>query len=169
LREFLRDWRRTTAKEQGVPAYVVLHDTSLDEICQNHPSSIDDLLEITGIGERKADLYGQKILAALQRYRQGARATAQPEKKTAPALETLQLLNEGKTFEEIAKVRGRQLGTVISAVTALVSKKSTSCGHSKTFSRLRLATTKFDSCCHICVAARGQTKPKYRPKPFKNR
>lgn len=120
LREFLREWRRTTAKERGVPAYVVLHDTSLDEICRSNPQSIDDLLEITGIGERKADVYGQKILAALQRYRQGSRAAVQPEKKTAPALETLQLLREGKTFDEIAQIRARQLGTVISAVTALV-------------------------------------------------
>ena len=120
LREYLREWRRVTAKEQGVPAFVVLHDTSLDEICRNQPSSIAQLMTVTGIGERKADLYGQRILAALVRYRDGDRASARPEKKTAPALETLQLLREGKSLEEIAKIRERQLGTVVSAVTALV-------------------------------------------------
>ncbi|MGA2099913.1 MAG: RecQ family ATP-dependent DNA helicase [Candidatus Sulfotelmatobacter sp.] len=120
LREYLREWRRVTAKEQGVPAFVVLHDTSLDEICRIQPSSIAQLMTVTGIGERKADLYGQRILAALVRYRDGDRASARPEKKTAPALETLQLLREGKSLEEIAKIRERQLGTVVSAVTALV-------------------------------------------------
>ncbi len=120
LREYLREWRRVTAKEQGVPAFVVLHDTSLDEICRIQPSSIAQLMTVTGIGERKADLYGQRILAALVRYRNGDRASARPEKKTAPALETLQLLREGKSLEEIAKIRERQLGTVVSAVTALV-------------------------------------------------
>jgi ATP-dependent DNA helicase RecQ len=120
LREYLREWRRVTAKEQGVPAFVVLHDTSLDEICRIQPSSIDQLLTITGIGERKADTYGQRILDALAHYREGARASAKSEKKTAPALETLQLLQQGKTLEEIAKIRERQLGTVVSAVTALV-------------------------------------------------
>lgn len=122
LREYLREWRRVTAKEQGVPAFVVLHDTTLDEICRLRPSSIPALMQVTGIGERKAELYGEEILAALRRYQEGARASAAPQKKTAPALETLNLLAEGKALEEIAQIRGRQLSTVVSAVADLVEK-----------------------------------------------
>jgi len=122
LREYLREWRRVTAKEQGMPAYVVLHDSSLDEICRLQPMSTAELLAITGIGERKAESYGPAILSALRRYRDGARAAALPEKKTAPALETLQLLAEGKSFEDIARIRGRQIGTVVNAVASLVEK-----------------------------------------------
>jgi ATP-dependent DNA helicase RecQ len=122
LREYLREWRRITAKEQGTPAYVVLHDTSLDEICRLKPASIAGLRQITGIGERKADLYGQEILSALRQYSEGARAAPLPEKKTAPALETLRLLEEGKTFEDIARIRGRQISTVVNAVAGLVEK-----------------------------------------------
>lgn len=120
LREYLAEWRRMTAKQQGVPAFVVLHDTSLDEIVRNRPTSVASLLLVTGIGERKAEMYGPGILAALERYREGARAQAVAAKKTAPALETLQLLTAGKSLEEIAKLRDRQLGTIVSAVTALV-------------------------------------------------
>jgi ATP-dependent DNA helicase RecQ len=122
LREYLREWRRITAKEQGMPAYVVLHDSSLDEICRLQPRSIADLLKITGIGERKADLYGQAILNALRQYREGARAAAPPEKNTAPALETLQLLAQGKSFAEIAQIRGRQISTVVNGVASLVER-----------------------------------------------
>ena len=122
LSEYLREWRRSTAKEKGVPAYVVLHDTTLDEICRRQPSSIAQLMTITGIGERKAETYGQEILAALRRYRDGARASALAEKKTAPGLETLRLIAEGKTLEEIAQIRGRQLSTVMSAVATMVEK-----------------------------------------------
>ena len=120
LREYLRQWRRNTAKEQGMPAYVVLHDTTLEEVCRIRPSSVPELLDITGIGERKAELYGQEILAALRRYEEGARAAAAPQKMTAPGLETLALLNEGKTFEEIAQLRGRQFATIVNTVAALV-------------------------------------------------
>jgi ATP-dependent DNA helicase RecQ len=120
LREFLREWRRAAAKEQGTPAFVVLHDTSLDEICRIKPSSIAQLRTVTGIGERKAEMFGHQILEALRRYREGARAAAIPEKKTAPALETLQLLRDGKSLAEIAQIRGRQLGTIVSSVTTLV-------------------------------------------------
>src|SRR5437879_757598 len=122
LREYLREWRRVTAKEQSMPAYVVLHDASLDEICRRRPSSIAELLSVTGIGERKAETYGQQILAALQRYREGSRAISLPGKKTAPAEETLRLLTEGKSFEEIASIRGRQMSTVVNAVANLIEK-----------------------------------------------
>ena len=122
LADYLRQWRRTTAKEQGVSAFIVLYDSSLDEICRLQPTSIAGLLKITGIGERKADLYGQEILSALRQYREGARAATQPEKQTAPALETLQLLAAGKSFEDIARIRGRQIGTVVNAVASLVAK-----------------------------------------------
>jgi ATP-dependent DNA helicase RecQ len=122
LSEYLREWRRATAKEQGVPAFVVLHDTTLEEICRRRPSSIADLRGITGIGERKAEVYGKGILAALERYGSGARASAAPERKTAPALETLRLLAEGRGFEDIAKIRGRQLSTVVNAVANLVER-----------------------------------------------
>ena len=121
LRNYLREWRRTTAQEQGTAAFIVLHDTTLDEICRVKPTSISQLKTITGIGERKAELYGQKILAALERYRQGARASS-PQRKTAPALETLRLLAEGKTLDEIAQIRGRQLATVVSSVADLVEQ-----------------------------------------------
>lgn len=120
LREYLREWRRDIAREQGVPAFVVLHDATLEEICRQNPASIEGLLNITGIGERKAQTYGEGILLALQSYREGARAAAPAPKKIAPALETLQLLKEGKSFTEIAAIRGRQISTVLNAVAILV-------------------------------------------------
>lgn len=125
LREYLREWRRKTAKDQGMPAFVVLHDTSLDEICRTQPDSIAKLKTVTGIGERKAQMYGHDILTALGRYRDGARASALPQKNSAPAIETLQLLAQGKSLEEIAKTRERQLSTVMNAVADLVEKEQT--------------------------------------------
>jgi ATP-dependent DNA helicase RecQ len=75
LREHLREWRRGTAKQLGVPAFVVLHDTTLDEICRLQPASLAALLEVPGIGERKLEVYGRRILEALQQFR-GARSRA---------------------------------------------------------------------------------------------
>jgi len=122
LRDYLREWRRIMAKERDVPAYVVLHDTTLEEICRKQPQSIAGLLQITGIGERKAEMFGQSLLDALARFQAGARASALPEKKTAPAVETLSLLAQGKTFAEIAQIRGRQISTIVNAIAALVEK-----------------------------------------------
>jgi len=103
-----------------MPAFVILHDTTLEEICRIMPSSIAQLRTVSGIGERKADMFGQGILTAIRHFSEGARASAAPQKRTAPALETLQLISQGKTLPEIAEIRGRQLGTVINAVATLV-------------------------------------------------
>jgi ATP-dependent DNA helicase RecQ len=119
LREFLREWRRAMAKEKSVPAYIVLHDSSLEEICRRKPKYYAELLEIAGIGERKAEIYGQPILDTLEKFRQGERAGG-VERKIKPVDETLRLLGEGKTLEEIATIRGRQLSTVVNAVANLV-------------------------------------------------
>ena len=78
LREYLREWRRAAARQQGVPAFVVMHDTSLDELCRKRPGSMPELLRISGFGEHKAGLYGQQIFDALERFRDGARASAPP-------------------------------------------------------------------------------------------
>jgi ATP-dependent DNA helicase RecQ len=122
LREYMREWRRAEAKERGLPAFVVMHDSTLDEICRRKPKFFAELLGITGIGERKAEMYGQKLLDELARFDKGERASSVSEKKTAPALETLRLIAEGKSFEEIAQIRGRQLTTVVNGVASLVEQ-----------------------------------------------
>ena len=84
LREYLREWRRAAAKQQGVPAFVVMHDSALDEVCRKRPGSIPELLGISGFGEYKAALYGPRIFEALEQFRNGARAAPMPEAGTKP-------------------------------------------------------------------------------------
>ncbi len=74
LREYLREWRRTTARERGTAAFIVMHDTSLDELCRVQPRSLSEIRGVAGFGERKTELYGPAILQALDDFRRGARA-----------------------------------------------------------------------------------------------
>jgi ATP-dependent DNA helicase RecQ len=87
LRKYLRQWRRAAAKQQGVPAFVVMHDSALDEICRKRPGSIPELLGVSGFGEYKAALYGPQIFEVLEQFRNGARADLALEsgKKPHPA------------------------------------------------------------------------------------
>ena len=62
LFESLRLWRAETARSQGVPAYVILHDRSLREIANRRPASPVELLAIPGIGQAKADRYSEALL-----------------------------------------------------------------------------------------------------------
>ncbi len=120
LAEYLREWRRTMARENKVPAYIILHDSTLEELCRRRPKSFAELKQVAGIGEKKADVYGADILQALRSFGDGARATPSVAKEPAPAEQTLRLLNEGRSFEEIARMRARQISTVVCTVANLI-------------------------------------------------
>jgi ATP-dependent DNA helicase RecQ len=122
LREYLREWRRATAREQGIAAFIIMHDTTLEELARLKPASLAEIRRVPGFGDKKTERYGQSILEALKRYRNGVRATVTRGQASDPVGETLRLLKQGRTPEEIAQIRGRQLSTVVSMVAAMVER-----------------------------------------------
>jgi ATP-dependent DNA helicase RecQ len=65
LFERLRAWRAATAKEHGVPAYVILHDATLLELVRARPQSLEDMRHVSGIGARKLENFGAALLELL--------------------------------------------------------------------------------------------------------
>ncbi len=63
--ERLRAWRTATAKEQGMPPYVIFHDATLRQIAAAPPSKLAELANVNGVGETKLARYGQQILEVL--------------------------------------------------------------------------------------------------------
>ena len=63
--ERLRVWRFETARAQGVPAYVILHDKTLRELAETHPGTLDQLAMTNGIGAAKLERYGEELLTVL--------------------------------------------------------------------------------------------------------
>jgi ATP-dependent DNA helicase RecQ len=120
LAEYLREWRRSMARENKVPAYVVLHDSTLEELCRRRPSNFAALKQVPGIGEKKADVYGAEILQILRNFDDGARAAPTATKEASPGEQTLRLLNEGRSFEEIGRIRARQVSTIVCTVASLI-------------------------------------------------
>src|ERR1700730_11213561 len=120
LAEYLREWRRNMARESKVPAYIILHDSTLEELCQRRPTNLAQLKQVPGIGEKKADVYGVEILQVLRNFGEGARASQTVAKEATPAEQTLRLLQDGRSFEEIARIRARQVSTVICTVANLI-------------------------------------------------
>jgi len=123
LKEYLREWRRKAATDRGVSAFVVLHDSVLVELCLAKPSNLNELRRISGFGDKRVEIYGKEILEALRLFRQGERATNDGKLRvSSPAKETLRLLEEGRTFDEIAQIRSRTLRAVISLVADLIER-----------------------------------------------
>jgi ATP-dependent DNA helicase RecQ len=59
----LRAWRSDLARSRGVPAYVVLHDSTIEGIAAARPATLDQLRGIPGIGDKKLEHYGDELIA----------------------------------------------------------------------------------------------------------
>jgi ATP-dependent DNA helicase RecQ len=62
----LRTWRSATARQRGVPAYVVLHDATIEGIATARPTTQAQLRGIPGIGDKKLEHYGEELLALVK-------------------------------------------------------------------------------------------------------
>ncbi|MGO5239426.1 DNA helicase RecQ [Parolsenella sp. LCP21S3_E11] len=65
LFERLRELRLSIAREQQVPPYLIFNNATLEDMCRKRPISAEDLLEVSGVGEKKAERYGQAFLDAI--------------------------------------------------------------------------------------------------------
>lgn len=64
----LRALRKELADEHGVPAYIICSDATLRGMCRRRPATREELLEVSGIGEKKAADYGEAFLEAIAAY-----------------------------------------------------------------------------------------------------
>ncbi len=65
LFEALRQWRLETARARGVPPYVIFHDRTLAAIAEARPGGLDALTAISGVGEKKAERFGEGVLGVV--------------------------------------------------------------------------------------------------------
>jgi len=68
LFDVLREVRLRLARERGVPPYVIFHDTTLHDLVQRRPRTLDDLHDVYGVGAKKAADFGEAFLEALRAY-----------------------------------------------------------------------------------------------------
>jgi ATP-dependent DNA helicase RecQ len=68
LFEELRTLRRQIAEREGVPAYVIFHDSTLREMAAARPATEVELLDVSGVGQRKLEKYGEEFLQVLRRW-----------------------------------------------------------------------------------------------------
>jgi ATP-dependent DNA helicase RecQ len=85
--ERLRAWRATTAKDQGVPAYVIFHDATLRAIAALHPTTLDQLATVSGVGQSKLTKFGPQVLQTLNGAGPDTDTDTEPDEPTFPGLD----------------------------------------------------------------------------------
>ena len=124
LSDALREWRRTVARQQGIAAFIVLHDATIDDLCRLRPTTLAEIRKVPRFGERKTELYGKEILEILRKFPGEPRESARLGWKTSEsAAETLRLIAKGHSLEEIANIRKVTLGRVVQMLSEMVEAR----------------------------------------------
>ncbi len=64
----LKDLRKKIAKQKNVPPFVVFQDPSLEEMCTHYPISMEELKQISGVGNGKAAKFGSPFIELIKKY-----------------------------------------------------------------------------------------------------
>lgn len=115
----LRQLRKQLADDRGVPPYVIFPDTTLRQMAAQLPGSVPELLGVSGVGQRKAQEFGEAFLAVISDFagRTGAKPTAVPPSATVKqtkrrkslsdtARQTVDLFHRGLSIVDISRERG---------------------------------------------------------------
>ncbi|MEB3341745.1 DNA helicase RecQ [Okeania sp.] len=130
----LRVLRKKIADEQMVPPYVVFHDSNLRDMAQKRPQTLDEFINISGVGTRKRDKYGKQFIEVIRNYcvEYGLPANSEPVRELAKVvdnvpsmtqMETLELYKKGLSIDAIANERGLKTSTIASHLAELIEKE----------------------------------------------
>lgn len=108
LWDALRAKRKQLADEQDVPPYVIFHDATLMVMVESRPHNHQQLGLISGIGQRKLELYGDEFLAVLAEFD----TAAEPGSRSDTVTESLDLFRLGYSVEQVARQRSLTEDTV---------------------------------------------------------
>ena len=64
----LQDLRKDTSRKLGIPPYVIFQDVSLEQMATVYPISLEELVNIPGVGVGKAHRYGKEFIALIKRH-----------------------------------------------------------------------------------------------------
>ncbi|MGO4822771.1 MULTISPECIES: DNA helicase RecQ [unclassified Flavobacterium] len=127
LMNMLKDLRKKVAKKVGVPPFVVFQDPSLEDMALKYPISLNELINIHGVGEGKAKKYGTDFVELINRYVKDndiIRAEDLVVKSTgtnsALKLYVIQNIDRKLSLDDIAKAKGLTMDLLIKEMEQIV-------------------------------------------------
>lgn len=119
LFERLRVLRQQIAIEENIPAYLVFNDATLKDIERERPMSDEEFLTISGVGQRKLDVYGTAFINEVKAFTERKKVV---RKKSDTHRVTYELYKEGLSIDEIAEQRQLKSTTIYSHIAKLWSE-----------------------------------------------
>jgi ATP-dependent DNA helicase RecQ len=109
------------AQHHGVPPYLIFSDATLQDMAEKRPMTDADMLQVSGVGERKLQLYGDTFIAEIRRYvmektDEGANISG------STYLLSWELYKQGESVDDIATTRGLSRMTVMSHLATMYER-----------------------------------------------
>lgn len=114
----LRKLRLELAREEGIPAYLIFNDATLQEMERERPMTDEEFMQINGVGRQKMNNYGYKFIREIIAFSKEKREK-KSSKKGDTYKETYKLYLEGLSIDEIAQTRKLAPTTVFSHLAKL--------------------------------------------------
>jgi ATP-dependent DNA helicase RecQ len=127
LMGMLRDLRKKQAKKLGVPPFVIFQDPSLEDMALKYPITMDELINIHGVGEGKAKKYGKEFIDLISRYveendiiRPDDLVVKSTGANSALKLYIIQNVDRKLSLKDIAKAKGLDMDSLLKEIEQIV-------------------------------------------------
>lgn len=128
LFSLLKDLRKTIATKEGIPPFVIFQDPSLEDMCTQYPTTIEEMTHISGVGAGKAQKYGQPFIELIKKYVEDNEIERPQDfvvksviNKSALKVYIIQNIDRKLNFEDIAIAKGLDMDEFLTEVETIVA------------------------------------------------
>ena len=124
----LKDLRKNISKEENLPPFVIFQDPSLEDMCIQYPTTMEEMKRIVGVGAGKAQKYGKRFVELIREYVEENEIERPQDfvvksvvKKSAIKVFIIQSIDRKVSFEDIAVAKGLEFDELLTEIEIIVS------------------------------------------------
>ncbi len=124
----LKDLNKKIAKEKNLPPYVVFQEPSLEDMATRYPINMEELVNIAGVGQGKANKFGNPFLDLIKKYvdeneidRPDDMVVKSIVNKSGLKVFVIQSIDAKRSIEDIARAKGKQSEDIMQEIERIVS------------------------------------------------
>ncbi len=128
LFSLLKDLRKDISKKEKLPPFVIFQDNSLEDMCIQYPTTIDEIVQITGVGQGKAAKYGQPFVELIKQYVEENEIERPQDfifksviNKSALKVYIIQSIDRKIALEDIAIAKNLTINEILNEIESIVS------------------------------------------------
>jgi ATP-dependent DNA helicase RecQ len=124
----LKDLRKSISQKENLPPFIIFQDPSLEDMCIQYPTTLEEMVNITGVGVGKAQKYGKPFADLIKKYVEENEIERPQDfivksivKKSAIKVFIIQSIDRKIHFEDIAHAKGLDMEELLTEIESIVS------------------------------------------------